>query len=37
MLIVIALYVLALLAFAAPCIAFGYACAALVTYCNRRA
>ena len=37
MLIVIAACVLALLAFAAPCLAFGYACAALVTYCNRRA
>ena len=37
MLIVVAFGVIALLAFAAPCLAFGYACAALVTYCNRRA
>ena len=32
MLIAVAIPLLALLAFAAPCLAFGYACAALARY-----
>lgn len=35
MLIVVGAGVIALLVFAVPCIAFGYACAAIVSHYNR--